>query len=115
MPKPEHANAQLYSHVEFIRYEKFTKTVNKIASGVDAKDIVFKRIAGQDQVQVDFKATKDNLKAVKDILADRILYTYGNSIDDTVYIAAKVKTDDLLEVIQKIKITNAELKLIHDF
>jgi hypothetical protein len=105
----------LYSHVEFIRYEKFTKTVNKIAESVDSKNIVFKRIAGQDQVQVDFKANKETLDAVKAILGDRILYTYDNSIDDTTYIAAKIKTDDLIKVIREIKSAHAELKLIHDF
>lgn len=105
----------LYSHVEFIRYEKFTQTVNKIASSADANDIVFKRIAGQDLVQVDFKATTQTLDAVKAVLGDQIMYTYDNSIDDAVYIAANIKTAELLEVIQNIKKANAELKLIHDF
>lgn len=109
------AKDTLYSHLEFIRYEKFTQTVNKIAVGADAKDIIFKRIAGQDQVQVDFKANKETLADVKNILKDRILYTYGNSIDDTIYIAAKIKTDDLINVIREIKAARADLKLIHDF
>lgn len=103
----------LYSHTEFERYKKFTDLVESLA--LETKDIQIKRIAGQDELQVDFKCAKDNLKQAKALFGDNLLYIYDNSIDDSVFIVANIKADQLLDVVRKANTLNISLKYVHDF
>lgn len=103
----------LYSHAEFQRYKKFTELVESLA--LETKDIEIKRIAGQDELQVDFRCKNDKLEEAKKLFGPNLLYVYNNSIDDSVVVVANIKTDQLLEFIRKAKTLNISLQYVHDF
>lgn len=109
---------RVYSHVEFKRYMPFKDIVEAMAdltpSG-DNKLLVIKRIAGQNELQLDFETTPESKPALKEVLGSRILYSYGNSIDNNKVITAKIKAEELIDVVRSAKLPNVKLRLIHDF
>lgn|GEM_PF-6858267 len=107
--------ATLYSHMQFKRYDKFNEIMQEVAAITENDNIKIKKIAGQDEIQVDFKINQENITTAQNILGSSILYTYSNSIDDSFIIAAKIKVEDLLSIVKQVNEHDIQVKLIHDF
>jgi hypothetical protein len=110
---------KVYSHVEFKRYMPFKDIVEAMAEMTPACDevrpLVIKRVAGQNELQLDFETSPDGKEALKAILGPGILYSYSNSIDDNKIFTAKIKAEELIDTVRAAKVPGVTLKLIHDF
>jgi hypothetical protein len=108
-----------YSHVEFKRYMPFKDIVEVMAEMTPASNeirpLVIKRVAGQNELQLDFETSPEGKAALKAILGPRVLYSYSNSIDNNKIITAKIKAEELIDTVRAARVPGVTLNLIHDF